>query len=118
MLVSGGTFIFDLNTRKGLTRWNGVIVHPGDDIFYVNRSIYDEITIRAWTKITGFVRDDAGRYDRFDETVYNTVFELEAVHQLLSETGFHQIYCATGSDLTNPIDDPENEGRIFFVAQK
>ena len=83
VMVSGGTFIFDLNTRKGLTRWNGVVVYPGEDIFYVNRSIYDDITIRAWNKITGFVRDDDGRFERFDETVYNTVFDLDAVLELL-----------------------------------
>ena len=52
------------------------MIRPGDEVYLINRGMYDEHTVKAWTKITGFVRDDDGRYERFDETVYNTVFEM------------------------------------------
>jgi SAM-dependent methyltransferase len=117
-LVEGGTFIFDLNTIRGLQNWNGVNIHNTEEIFLLNRAIYDQLTIKAWTKITGFMRTENGLYERFDETVYNTVFEMQAVMDWLLEAGFGSAYFASGSDLSTPIGEPEQEQRIFFVAQK
>ena len=118
VLFDGGIFIFDLNTRKGLARWNGVVVQPGDEIFYVNRSIYDDFTVRAWMKITGFVRNDEGLYKRFDETVYNTVFDLGEVETMLDEAGFNKVHFARVDALGTTVEDPEEEPRIFIVAEK
>jgi SAM-dependent methyltransferase len=118
VLVDGGIFIFDLNTRKGLTNWNGVVVQPGEEIFYVNRSIYDDLTIRAWAKITGFVRNEAGLYERFDETVYNTVFELGGVQTMLARAGFKKVHFAGVEALGTPIENPDQEPRIFIIAEK
>ena len=56
--------------------------------------------------------------DRFDETVYNTVFEMEPVMDWLLATGFTRAYFATVTDLASPIETPEAEGRVFFVAVK
>lgn len=114
----GGYFIFDLNTRLGLTRWNGVFVHPGDDIFFVNRSIYDDLTVRAWTKITGFAQNEDGLYERFEETIYNSVFEMQDVLAELQQAGFQTAYFAKASDLAAPIEEPEAEPRVFFIARK
>jgi hypothetical protein len=36
----------------------------------------------------------------------------------LLEAGFGSAYFASGSDLSTPIGEPEQEQRIFFVAQK
>jgi SAM-dependent methyltransferase len=118
VLESGGTFIFDLNTRKGLEKWNGVNIDPREDIFLLNRAIYDEITVKALTKITGFVRTEEGLYQRFDETVYNTVFEMQTVMDVLLRSGFQTAYFARSSALDTPIDNPEGEDRVFFVARK
>ena len=118
VMVDGGYFIFDLNTAKGLKNWNSLSVNPGDDIFYLNRGIYDELSVKAWTKITGFVRNNDGLYERFDETVYNTVFEMTAVQERLIEAGFQTVYLTNGQDLKTPIEDPESERKVFFVAQK
>lgn len=118
VLEDDGYFIFDLNTAEGLKNWNGVNINPGERFFLLNRSIYDEYTVKAWTKITGFVRNESGLYERFDETVYNTVFEMDAVRDLLIDVGFHSAYYAMGSALEVPIDDPEKESKVFIVAQK
>jgi SAM-dependent methyltransferase len=118
ILVDGGYFIFDLNTAKGLKNWNSLSIHPGEDIFYLNRGIYDASTVKAWTKITGFVRNDEGLYERFDETVYNTVFEMDEVRDMLNRVGYKSVYTSNGQDLKTPIENPENEKKVFFVAQK
>ena len=119
VLLDGGYFIFDLNTHVGLQQWNGFMVRPGEQIYLINRGMYDLHTVKAWTKITGFVRDEGdGRYERFDETVYNTVFEMNAVREGLLETGFQSVYFAVDGAINQPIDNPEDQKRVFFVAQK
>jgi SAM-dependent methyltransferase len=116
-LVPGGHFVFDLNTRLGLRRWNSITVDDGDEALIVSRGIYDGESERAWTKISGFVRLPDGRYERFDETVYNTVFAIADVLRVLREAGFAGAYAARLADLGTPLAEPEQEGRVFLVAQ-
>jgi SAM-dependent methyltransferase len=118
VLDEGGYFIFDLNTRKGLERWNGVQVNPSEEVFLLTRGIFEPGNEKAWTKITGFVRNDEGFYQRFEETVFNTVFDMLQVKELLIDSGFKDAYFARADALDSPIDEPEEEGRVFFVAIK
>lgn len=114
-----GYFVFDLNTRKGLTRWNSMQVSDaGDDALIITRGIYDGQGDRALMRITGFVRLDSGHYERFDETAFNTVYDLAWVKSTLLEVGFSDVHFARVSDLQTPLDDPEAEGRVFIVARK
>ena len=114
--VPGGRFIFDLNTRQGLLdRWNGTIATDDDRVFLVNRGRYDG-GLRAEMTITGFVPDpDHGGYSRFDETAFNTVFALEDVARLATETGWSEVHFARLDDLATPLAEPEREGRVFAV---
>jgi SAM-dependent methyltransferase len=118
VLLPGGYFIFDLNTRRGLMNWNSINVDPGDEIFLLNRGIFDPEMEKAWTRITGFVRTPQGLYQRFEQTVYNTVFDLAQVKEELAREGFPNSYFALGTDLETSIDKPEEVGKVFIVAQK
>ncbi|MFX1355578.1 MAG: class I SAM-dependent DNA methyltransferase [Promethearchaeota archaeon] len=119
LLYPNGFFIFDLNTRAGLlARWNGVSVQDTKEIMLANRGIYDEENDRAWTKITGFLRTAGGLYERFEQTAYNTAFDLAWVRDTLLETGWRSVYFARAEDLSLPIADPESENRAFIVARK
>lgn len=116
--VPRGRFLFDLNTRSGLHRWNGTVVIEEEDAFVVQRSHYDGGD-RAETLLTGFVRAaKPGRYQRFDEAVYNTVFDLVDVRRLAAETGWEDCYFALLDDLDTPLDEPEEAGRVFVVATR
>jgi SAM-dependent methyltransferase len=117
--VCDGYFLFDLNTRVGLRRWNSIEVDDSrDDMTIVNHGIYDVTSDRAWLKVTGFVRNGEGLYERFEQTVYNTIFAMSDVKTLLLETGWREVYFARRQDLQTPLTDPEQEGRVFIVAQK
>jgi SAM-dependent methyltransferase len=117
--VSDGYFIFDLNTRRGLKRWNSIQVdQASEDALVITRGIYDGKSNRAWTKFTGFLRVSNGLYQRFDETVFNTVFEMERVKNALLDVGWKEVYFARIQDLRTPITEPEKEGRVFIVASK
>lgn len=118
VLLDGGYFIFDLNTRAGLANWNHIQIDPGQEFFLINRGIFEDHMDRAWNKITGFIREEGNYYLRFDETVFNTVFEMKQVKGMLEAAGFHGIYFAKGMNLSFPIADPEAEGKVFFVARK
>jgi SAM-dependent methyltransferase len=118
MSVSDGYFIFDLNTRAGLNRWNNIQVDDSDEMLIINRGIYDGEGDRAWTRISGFVRREDGLYERFDETAFNTVFDLLKVKEELHRAGWSKAYFARVRELATPIDEPEQEGRIFIVASK
>ena len=115
--VCDGLFIFDLNTREGLKRWNSIHVDEssGDDLI-ITRGIFDWQGNKAWTRISGFIRQPDGSYQRFEQTAYNTVFEMEKVKQMLMKVGWKQVYFARVSYLSTPIDEPEKEGRVFVVA--
>ncbi len=117
--VPGGHFLFDLNTRHGLLeRWNGTMAVDDERVFVVNRGRYDGGP-RAEMTITGFVPDvERGGYRRFDETAFNTVFALEDVARLASETGWSGVYFARLDDLATPLAEPEREGRAFAVMTR
>lgn len=112
-------FIFDLNTRRGLKRWNNIVVDDGsEDAVVITRGFYDGQSDRAWTKISGAVRTPDGQYERFEETVFNSVYDLEAVKNSLLEIGWRRVHFARIDDLKTPISDPEDEGRVFVVAER
>jgi SAM-dependent methyltransferase len=117
-LVNDGYFIFDMNTRAGLMNWNSVGVTDREEMMIVTRGIYDEHRDRALMKISGFVRTPDGLYERFEETAFNTVFEMEMVKKALLGSGFREVYFARIHDLTTPIEEPEAEPRVFIVARK
>lgn len=116
--VNTGYFIFDLNTRAGLHRWNNIHVDDSDEMLIITRGIYDGKSDRAWTKISGFIRMDDGHYERFDETAFNSAFNLDMVKDELIRAGWKDTYFAQIQDLSKPVDEPERLGRVFVVASR
>ena len=118
VLLDPGWFIFDLNTLVGLHRWGGVTVQDEPDLVLINRGVVVKEMRRAYTYITGFFRQDDERFERFDEVVYNTAFDLEAVAATLRQVGFSHVHVARVPALDVPLAAPEEEGRVFILAQK
>ena len=117
--VSEGFFIFDLNTRNGLKRWNSIQVDENnEDALIITRGIYDGKSDKAWTRITGFIQAPDGLYERFEETAFNSVFEMARVKSALLDVGWKNVYFAQIQDLKTPIIEPEKEGRVFIIASK
>ena len=118
VLVDEGKFIFDLNTRLGLQRWNNLAVDDGEELCLITRGVYDGRGDRAWMRITGYVRAGRETFRRIEETVYNTAFNLAEVRQALLQAGWASVHFARFPDLGVPLDDPEREGRVFVIAHK
>ena len=116
VIVDGGRFIFDLNTRRGLYHWNSISAGERGESFLIQRGIYGGGR-RAQMLITGFVPDGSdGTYRRFDEDVFNTAFDLADVEALLLDTEWSEVRFAGEDDLDAPVDDPESIGRVFVIA--
>ena len=116
--ICEGYFIFDLNTKSGLKRWNSITVDEfSEEALIITHGMYDGQGDKAWTRITGFIQNQNGLFERFDETVYNTVFKLKSVRDMLVEAGWKKVYFARIQNLKVPVDEPEKESRIFIVAK-
>jgi len=118
LLADNGYFVFDLNTRAGLLQWNSISVNDTEEAMIVTRGIFDGQGDRAYTMISGFMRLANGLYERFEETVFNTAFDMAWVRDTLLEAGWQHIHCARIEDLKTTIARPEQEERVFFVARK
>lgn len=118
VLAPGGWFIFDLNTRHGLQRWGGISVQDEEDLVLITRGVVVEEEGRAYTQISGFLRADDGRWDRFQEVAYNTIFALNEVAEALEDYGFAAVSFAAPRDLETPQGAPETHGRVVVLAQK
>ena len=93
-LQSKGLFVFDINTRQSLSRWNKVSITEDDELFMLTRGIFDESMDRTYTQISGFVKEADGRYLSFSQTAYNLALEAEEMLSIAKNVGFAKIYCA------------------------
>ncbi len=117
--VCDGVFVFDLNTRIGLNNWNITRVDDSsDDVIIIRHGFYDGHGDKARMKFNGFVRRDDGAYERFEEAVFNSMYVMDDVKGALLDSGWENVHFARIADLKTPIDNPEDEGRVFIVAQK
>ena len=117
-LEKNGLFLFDVNTRRSLPRWNGITVQEDDELFMLNRGIFDDSMDKAYTQITGFIREDDGRYQRFSETVYNLAVSIDEMKAAISQAGFAENYCTGYEDLLHPAVDQESLQRACFICLK
>lgn len=118
VVIDGGYFVFDLNTQLGLQRWNSISINESDEITIINRGIFDKENSRALTKISGFINNGEGLYQRYDEVVYNIAYDMDRVKDMLLDIGWKDIYFARSNDLLTSIEEPEKEGRVFIIAKK
>ena len=116
-LEDDGVFIFDLNTRRGLSLWGGVTLNDAcEEWNLIHRGFYNRETGKGGSHISGFIRRPDDAAEAFEETVVDTVFDLARVHAMLLETGWRRIHFARLNALNTPLEKPEEEPRVFIVA--
>jgi|SRR5579859_5797937 len=117
-LVSGGFFLFDLNTRVGLTRWSEVDLHLADGPTRLQiRGSYDGRSKHASMTFSGIACDQAGQAYDFEEVVVETIFDLEQVRLALLDAGWRTAYFARREQLDVPLEDPEQYRKVQVVAR-
>jgi hypothetical protein len=116
-LEPGGLFAFDLNTRKGLARWNGIGVEDGEQYVVITRGVFTPGMQQAWTQISGFSRDESGTWTRFGITACETALAMRDVQSALKGAGFARCRFVSADDMAVEVTDPEADDRAFVVAE-
>ncbi|GAA3017117.1 class I SAM-dependent DNA methyltransferase [Streptosporangium longisporum] len=114
----GGMFAFDLTTAKGLEAMNRIWIKDEKSAMFLFRGAMNQEEGRGFFRISGVVRADDGRYDRFESTIVNTAHPVGDVVDLMRDAGWND--CRVGTPdrpLTSP-EHPEEEDRVLFVARK
>lgn len=117
-LENDGTFIFDLNTKKGLSK-GGTYIREEDMLFSIAQSMFEPSRNKTFTRYYGFVRDEFSHvYHKYDEVIYNTIYEMENVKKYLLDTGFSNVEFTYLTNLSKIVREPEQEDRVFIIATK
>lgn len=121
-LKKGKPFLFDLNTEKALKEtWDkSFYIYNKPDIFFVNTGNYSEKERRAFARIQGFIKIEGSKYyERFDEKIFNTAYEIAKVTKMIKAHGFSTIDLYSDMSLEKKINlkDAENANRVFFVVR-
>lgn len=116
VLVPGGLFVLDLNTRYFLEYdWGECEALELPGFVQVSQSHFDPATDCSVMVLTGFVGDDTQGYTRFDETHIERAYAPEVVDRLLVAAGL-QIEARYDCFTFQPVS--ERTQRIAWVARK
>ncbi len=116
-LDPGGIFIFDLNTLYKYREILGetTICENREEASFIWDNYYDETTRVNAYDLTLFVREEDGRYQKYEETHFQKGYEAETIRRLLKEANLSLAACF-GEDLVHAPG--EKEERIYFVARE
>ncbi|WP_336497027.1 class I SAM-dependent methyltransferase [Psychrobacillus sp. FJAT-51614] len=116
-LIEGGQLFFDVHSLFKMDEIypDGPFTYEDDQVAYIwnteigleSHSIYHDITF--------FVRDNAGYYERFEESHYQRTFPVETYVNLLKEIGFSSV--SVSSSIFEEKSQDEIE-RFFIHAIK
>jgi ubiquinone/menaquinone biosynthesis C-methylase UbiE len=119
VLAKEGYFVFDLNTLAGIKKnWRKTSFIDDEEMIITIKGSFNEAENKGYTNISGFVRGKDGSYERCSEVIFNKCYEMDTVKKLLRKTKFKEIYFANINDLSKPIENPEEEKRVFIIAKK
>ncbi|MEA2070747.1 MAG: class I SAM-dependent methyltransferase, partial [Asgard group archaeon] len=117
-ITKGGMFIFDINTRRKLLyEWDDMIIKDTEEYMQIQKKFVPEKTNKIHVKITGFIKNQNGLYQRFDEYLYNYYYSLVEVKKIIYDAGWKKVWYADKNDLSTPLTKPEREGRVYVIAQ-
>lgn len=114
--VSGGLFVFDVNTeyKHKYVLGDNTFVYDNDDVYCVWQNEYDDES-KTVEIFLDFFQEENGLYRRSSEYFAERAFSDSDIKNLLSEAGFTDIKAYGELRKTAPSDTEE---RVFYVARK
>jgi SAM-dependent methyltransferase len=115
-LYPGGIFLFDFNTVYKYEQVIGdtVIAENREDCSFIWENVYDEDSCCNEYDLTVFVREQDGRYYRFQETHCQRGYTLEEMADLLGQAGLEVLETCDADTLLQPKEQSE---RVYIVAR-
>lgn len=116
-LDPGGVFIFDLNTLYKYREELGeqTIAENREEGSFIWENFYDEEEMVNEYDLTLYIREEDGRYQRYEETHYQRAFELDTVMQAIEAAGLEFVAVYDAFTKEPPREDSE---RVYFVARE
>lgn len=111
----GGGLFFDVSTEHKLahTLGNSCLCDDGEAVSYIWQNHYDRAMRTVQMDLAFFVRDEDGRYARFDETHLQRAHTVEELTKWLQDAGFTGIVVYGDQHFDAPRADTE---RIHVAA--
>lgn len=116
-LDPGGVFIFDLNTLYKYQEELGeqTIAENREEGSFIWENFYDEEEMVNEYDLTLFIRQEDGRYQKYEETHYQRAYTLETVMQAIEAAGLELVALYDAFTKEPPREDSE---RVYFVARE
>ena len=116
-LYPGGLFIFDFNTvyKYAEVIGDATIAENREDCSFIWENYYHEEEEINEYDLTIFVREEDGRFRRFQENHYQKGYHPERICALLKEAGMEVVQLLDAD--TREAVNPESE-RIYIVARE
>ena len=116
-LDPGGIFLFDLNTpykyRELLAE--NTICENREESSFIWENYYDADTQRNEYDLTLFIREEDGRYQKYEETHYQRAYSIEKIKELIEASGLKWIACREAFCGQAPQKTSE---RVTILAQE
>ena len=112
----GGIFIFDLNTiHKYETIGEQVIAENRDEGSFIwENTFYEDENINEYD-LTLFIKDENGKYDKYEENHIQRAYCLDRIKELISEAGLEYV---TSYDAFTKNAVRKDSERIYVIARE
>lgn len=111
-----GIFIFDLNTgKKYRDMGETTIAENREEASFIWENYYDEEEQINEYDLTLFIRDEDGRYDRFEEFHEQRAYALSVIGELIRESGMELIAMY---DAFTRKPATEDSDRVYVIARE
>ncbi len=114
-LVSGGLFVFDMITPRGLSRWGRTSITK--DPLMIRRGSFDPCGKTAKRQMVSYL-ELKGEYCRFSGELEYLVISPERIRKMLSEAGFEKTRFHPVGDFSVTLQEPEKHLRVMVSCWK
>lgn len=117
LLKDNGIFIFDISSFYKLSTilGNNMYGENRENIAYMWQNYFDEEENLVEMELAFFIKDEDGKFERFEEVHQQRAYTEEEIIELLQEAGFEDIKAYGDFTFEAPKEDVQ---RVFFVCKK
>lgn len=116
-LDNEGIFIFDMNTRYKYEEIlaDNTFAEDREESSFIWENYYDEEDEINQYDLSLFVKEEDGRYRKYEETHLQRAYEQEQVEALIKQSGLELLHVYDAFSRELPAEDSE---RIYFVCRR
>ena len=116
-LDNEGIFVFDMNTmykyRELLA--DNTFAEDREESSFIWENFYDEEEEINQYDLSLFIRDEDGKYEKYEETHLQRAYERSRVEELIAQSGLELLHVYDAFTKNIPAGDSE---RIYFVCRR